>query len=611
VTSVEPDGDIEQLLEFVRTERGFDFTGYKRASLTRRIQKRMHDVRVANVPDYQGFLERNPDEFARLFDTILINVTSFFRDKPAWDYVQREIVPAIVDGRDPGDPIRVWSTGCSTGEEAYTLAMVFAEAIGTENFRRRAKIYATDVDDAALDTGRRGTYTAEQVEPVPEEMRIRYFDQTEGTFVFRPELRRAVIFGRHDLVQDPPISRIDLLVSRNTLMYFDSDAQRRILSNFHFGLREDGFLFLGKSEVLAARSPLFAAVDLKRRIFAKIGTARERRPAPRQDDRPPADVSPGSAVREAGFETSPLAQLVIDGEGRVVAANHQARHLFGLAQRDIGALLQDLELSYRPIELRSRIEQAQTEGHPIALREVEWNIAGEVRFADVQISPLSTPSGEELGVGISFSDVTRYRRLQQALQEAKREAEAANEELQSTVEELETTNEELQSTNEEMETTNEELQSTNEELETMNEELQSTNEELETINDELQLRTDDLNEVNAFLETILGSMDAGVVVVDEELRVRAWNEASYELWGLRSDDVLGKQFLNLDIGFPVERLRQPIREAFAGEPNGGYELDAVNRRGRNIRCVVHLAPLRVDGSAPRGTILMFEAVEGS
>jgi two-component system CheB/CheR fusion protein len=610
MTTVEPDEDVEQLLEFLRTERGFDFTGYKRASLTRRIEKRMHEVRVATVPDYERFLERNADEFARLFDTILINVTSFFRDKPAWDYIQSEIVPAILEGRDPGDQVRIWSTGCSSGEEAYTLAMVFAEAVGSENFRRRVKIYATDVDDAALEIGRQATYTAAQLEPVPEELRMRYFDEADGTFVFRPELRRSVIFGRHDLVQDPPISRIDLLVSRNTLIYFDAEAQRRILASFHFGLREDGFLFLGKSEVLAARSPLFAPVDLKRRVFAKLSVEHDRRTR-RDDGAAPLDVSPGSAVREAGFETSPLAQLVIDGDGRLVAANQQARHLFGLAPRDLGALLQDLELSYRPVELRSRIEQALAEGHPIALREVEWNVGGDLRYADVQISPLSAPNGDELGVGISFSDVTRYRRLQQALQDAKREAETANEELQATVEEVETTNEELQSTNEELETTNEELQSTNEELETMNEELQSTNEELETINDELQLRTDDLNEVNAFLETVLATLEAGVVVVDTELRVQAWNGAAYELWGLRSDDVLGKHFLNLDIGLPVERLRQEIRDAFAGKVDGGVELDAVNRRGRHIRCVVRLAPLTVDGGDPRGAILMFEAAEAS
>jgi two-component system, chemotaxis family, CheB/CheR fusion protein len=608
VTATEPDTDIEQLLEFLRTERGFDFTGYKRASLTRRIEKRMHDVRAASVPEYEALLERNPEEFVRLFDTILINVTSFFRDKPAWDYLERKIVPAILERRDAEDQIRIWSTGCSSGEEPFTLAMVFAEAVGTEAFRRSVKIYATDVDDDALDVGRRATYDAAQVEAVPEVLRSRSFDEVNGMYVLRPDLRRSVIFGRHDLVQDPPISRIDLLVARNTLMYFDSDTQSRILGSFHFALRDDGYLFLGKSEMLAARSALFTSVDLKRRVFAKVAPAREHRPARVIEGSAPLDVSPGSAVREAGFEASPLAQLMIDGDGRLVAANQQARHLFGLSERDLGALLQDLELSYRPLELRSRIEQAQAEGHSIALREVEWTVGGEVRFADVQISPLTTPAGDRLGVAISFSDVTRYRRLQQAVQEAKQKADAAYEELQATVEELETTNEELQSTNEELETTNEELQSTNEELETMNEELQSTNEELETINDELNIRTEEFNQANVFLEAVLRSLDAGVVVLDQELRVTAWNAAAYELWGLRGDEVQGQHLMNLDIGLPVDKLMTPLRTVLNGGDGEATPVvvEATNRRGRGFTCRITVTPLNGTESV-HGLILLMEA----
>jgi two-component system CheB/CheR fusion protein len=213
-----------------------------------------------------------------------------------------------------------------------------------------------------------------------------------------------------------------------------------------------------------------------------------------------------------------------------------------------------------------------------------------------------------VGVGISFVDVTRYKRLQDAVEHSKRDVEVAYEELQSTVEELETTNEELQSTNEELETTNEELQSTNEELETMNEELQSTDEELETINDELNQRTDELNQTNFFLESILGSLDAGVVVLDQELRVSAWNDGAYELWGLRGEEVQGTHFMNLDIGLPVEKLRTSLRTMLSGgEVEQPITLDATNRRGRAIRCRVRLSPL-IDGTqAPRGLIVFMEA----
>jgi two-component system CheB/CheR fusion protein len=611
MTVEERDQELEELLAFIRDERGFDFTGYKRASLGRRITKRMQETKAASYLEYRRLLETDPAEYGLLFDTVLINVTSFFRDPLAWEFVREEIAPRILTQRTDNDSIRIWSTGCSTGEEAYTVAMIFADAMGDEAFAGRVKIYATDVDDSALALGRHATYSQAQLEPVPEPFRDRYFEAVNGSYAFRADVRRSVIFGRHDLVQDPPISRIDFLVSRNTLMYFDASTQERILSNFHFALQDEGFLFLGKSEVLVARSPLYAAIDLRRRVFIKVPSAAAR---DRAVPRPPrtfedSDGADGLAVREAAFETAPLSQIVIDRNGRLAAANMQARLQFALGQRDIGSLLQDLELSYRPAELRSKIEQAYAERHTITTREVEWHTGPDVRYLDITVQPLTSRTGELVGIGVTFADVTRFRRLQEALQESKNEAETAYEELQATVEELETTNEELQSTNEELETTNEELQSTNEELETMNEELQSTNEELETINDELHQRTDELNEVNAFLEAILGGLTAAVLVLDSELRVQAWNDSARELWGLHSDEVIGQHVLNLDVGFPVDRLRAPLRALMSGAEPEAELIEAVNRRGRSVDVHVRFAPLVNGDQEPHGSIVMMEVLE--
>jgi two-component system CheB/CheR fusion protein len=611
MTTQERDPELEELLTFIRDSRGFDFTGYKRASLGRRIAKRMQEAKTGSFADYRQLLEQDPTEFALLFDTILINVTSFFRDPQAWDFIRAEIVPRILAARSDMDSIRIWSTGCSTGEEAYTVAMIFADAMGDEAFVNRVKIYATDADDSALALGRHAMYSEAQLEPVPAAFRERYFVPLNGSYAFRPEFRRAVIFGRHDLLQDPAISRIDLLVSRNTLMYFDAAAQEQILANFHFALRDDGFLFLGKSEVLVARSPLYAAVDLRRRVFAKVPSGSRRDPVAPRQTRALVDheAEDESSARDAAFESGTLPQIVIDRRGRLLAANMQARLQFGLAKREIGSALQDLELSYRPIELRSRIDQAYDHGHAVTIREIEWHVGTDLRYLDVTVQPLTSKVGEVVGATVTFADVTRYRRLQEALQESKTDAEAAYEELQATVEELETTNEELQSTNEELETTNEELQSTNEELETMNEELQSTNEELETINDELHLRTDEVNEVNAFLESILGGLTAGVIVVDSELRVRAWNDAARELWGLQSTEVIGQHILNIDIGFPVDALRTPLRAALAGEETEEVAVEAVNRRGRPVQIRVRFAPLINSDSDAHGAIVMMEVVQ--
>jgi two-component system CheB/CheR fusion protein len=601
----ERDPDFERLLRYIRDSRAFDFTGYKRPSLMRRISKRMQERGIDSFAAYQELLEAEPQEFVPLFDTILINVTSFFRDDLAWDYVAAEIVPKIVEG---GHDIRVWSTGCATGEEAYTAAIAFAEALGDDEFRRRVKIYATDIDEDALSVGRHARYTAKQVESVPAELLAKYFENGNAGYAFRQDMRRCVIFGRHDVIQDPPISKIDLLISRNTLMYFTTETQEQILQNFHFALRDGGYLFLGKSEALAARSSLFVPVDLKRRVFSRAGRPRLAVLPPERFAVPAAEVEPESSVRTLALDAAPVAQIVVDADGDLALANAHARVLFGIKSGDVGRPIQDLEVSYRPIELRSRIQQAYAERHPVWIHDVEWPSDGQVRVLDVQVAPVVSPSGDTMGASVTFADVTRFNRLREEAAASKRQLETAYEELQSTVEELETTNEELSSTNEELETTNEELQSTNEELETMNEELQSTNEELETMNDELQQRTNELNEVNAFLESVLGSLRAAVVVLDKDLHVTGWNDAAFELWGLRPEEVLGRHLMNLDIGLPVEQLHGPVREVLYGDGQPEITLQAVNRRGRPVTTRIELVPL--DGrDGVRGAIVMMHAHE--
>jgi two-component system, chemotaxis family, CheB/CheR fusion protein len=612
-----PDESLDRLLEFIKTNRGFDFTGYKRPSLQRRIAKRMQLVGLDTYSDYLVHLETHPNEFAELFNTILINVTSFFRDPAAWESLAEEILPALATSRRADADIRIWIPGCASGEEAYTLAMLLVELLGEERFLNHVKIYATDLDEGALTLGRHGRYTSKALEPVPAQLRGRYFEEKDGWGTFRNDLRRCVIFGRHDLVQDPPISRIDLLVARNTLMYFTADTQGRVLGNFHFALRDDGYLFLGKSEVLLTRSNLFTPVDLKHRIFAKAertSTIRDRLLTMVDESERPDQRRHDGLVRSAAFEMVPVAQLVVDHGGTLALANIHARTLFGLTQRDLGRPLQDLELSYRPVELRSLIDRSRSERHAVSLRDVEWRSGpNDVRFFDVQVAPLTSSDGSAVGTSISFQDVSRYKRLQDSLEESKAKLETAFEELQSTAEELETTNEELQSTNEELETTNEELQSTNEELETMNEELQSTNEELETMNDELRLRTHDLHEVNSFLESILVSLRAGVVVLDTELRVQAWNDEAAELWGLRSDEVEGQHFANLDIGLPVDDLLPLVRTALTSpaesSSDGEVVLEATNRRGRPFDCHVTISPLLSPAREVRGAILVMDAAQ--
>jgi two-component system CheB/CheR fusion protein len=601
-----------ELLEYLRSTRGFDFHGYKPTTLMRRVRKRMEQVQLDDFGAYRDYLEVHPDEFALLFNTILINVTSFFRDPQAWEVVRTQVIPDIIANRPKTEPIRVWSAGCATGEEAYTLAIILAEALGIEEFKQRAKIYATDVDEEALTHARHAAYSERAVEGVPDDLKQRYFEKTDSLYIFRKDLRRLVIFGRHDLMNDAPISRIDLLVCRNALMYFNAEAQSRILSRFHFALNDGGYLFLGRAETLMTHNQAFSPVDLKRRVCRKIrGGGR---------DRPFAGANGVAGVngierpvqtrlKEATLETSPVAVLVLDLASNVVFVNDRARLLFGLSSADVGRPFQDLQLSYRPVELRSVIEQATAEHRPIAVKDIEWRTpAGERRWFDVQVTLLADVGNGPMGISVTFTDTTLYRRLQAELEQANQELETAYEELQSTNEELETTNEELQSTVEELETTNEELQSTNEELETMNEELQSTNEELQTINDELRERSDELNSANAFLNSVLTSLRGGVAVVDRDLKVLGWNRHAEDLWGLRSDEVNGQHLLNLDIGLPLDKLRPVLRGSLGGDGHQTLQLDAINRRGRPVKVRVTCSPLAGAADEIRGVIIHMEPV---
>jgi two-component system, chemotaxis family, CheB/CheR fusion protein len=605
---------LEALLEFVRDSRGFDFTGYKRSSIERRVSKRMGEVGISEgaYDEYTDYLELHGGEFAELFNTLLINVTGFFRDPQNWEHLAEHVLPQMLANRPSDAPLRVWCAGCASGEEPYTVAMVLARVMGDVAFRDRVKIYATDVDEEALDTARHGAYLPRQIEDVPPQALERFFERTDQRYVFRKDLRRCVIFGRNDLVQDAPISRIDLLVCRNTLMYFTAETQSQILRRFHFALDDDGILLLGKSEMLITHGELFTPVDLKWRVFRKVirPVLRDRVRVLATDPGNGASQSVVVNLREAAFDLVGAASVVLDADRVLVMANDQARRSLNLTITDFGRPVQDLELSYRPLELRAHLDVVTNEKRTVEVKAIRARVAEQDRVIDVRISPLMT-NGTVLGTSVSYVDVTESHRLQEQLTNSRRELESAYEELQSTVEELETTNEELQSTNEELETTNEELQSTNEELETMNEELQSSNEELETMNDELRHRTLELNDMNAFLETILTTIGLAVAFLDRHQHIQIWNGQARELWGVTSEEAEDQHLLTLDIGLPVERLKDLLRATLSGtSPREEVTLPATNRRGRAFECRVTFLPLGADSNIS-GVIMMMEPVDPS
>jgi two-component system CheB/CheR fusion protein len=479
----EVDHGLEELLAFIRDARGFDFTGYKRSTLARRIRKRMNDVAIVEYAGYRDLLETDAQEFRALFNTILINVTSFFRDTDCWTYLQHEVLADLLAARGPDEEIRVWSAGCSSGQEPYSLAILFAEVLGVEEFVRRVKIYGTDVDEEALREARSGLYPAKSLEPLSVELRDRYFEPNgEGRYAFRSDLRRRVIFGRHDITRDAPISRLDLLACRNTLMYFNVEAQTQIIDRFHFALREGGRLFLGKAEMLLSDGERFEVASMRQRIFRRRPgeTGPQHYAAPAQllasAGGELRDASRRRQLRDLAIEAAPNAIILIDADGSIAMFNTQARDMFGLSTHDLNRPFRDLEFSYRPVELRSLMERAERERRTVRVSAAERRQANdEIQYLDVDVQALFGTEGRSVGTALTFLDTTAATRLHNEVQRVRRDLEKAYEALQSTNEELETTNEELQSSIEELETTNEELQSTNEELETTNEELESGN----------------------------------------------------------------------------------------------------------------------------------------
>jgi two-component system, chemotaxis family, CheB/CheR fusion protein len=567
---------FQHLLDSLSQDYNFDFHLYKDASLIRRIQARMRQVHADSFESYLRYLQCHADEPGSLFNTILINVTGFYRDAEAWDVVRTEIMPPLLEAAATTGSLRIWSAGCSTGEEAYTMAIVLAEAMGDLHRRLDIKIYATDIDEDALLTARQALYRIDQLKDVPERLLNRYFMRDGQLYRLRRELRRWCIFGRHNLVQDPPLSHVDFLLCRNVLIYFKSDLQDRLLPRFHYAIREGGYLFLGKSEALMARSRNFAAINIKWRIFQRIGEAQRLELITSCVERnevstPTATDAEAARVNlDLVLNVLPYPIMVIDPADTVLHWNEAAESLYGIpAPHAIGRQFRDLDISYRVEGLRARLEDVKHSRTAARLNGVSFTRrTGETVHAEFWILPLSDGERRLTGLLVAAADVTASIRLRDEIGRLAEQHATATEELQSTNEELETTNEELQSTNEELETTNEELQSTNEELMT-------TVDELQAANTELSSRTSELRRLANYHESVINSIVEALVVLDRAFTVNAWSHAAERIWGLRAEHAIGRDFFALPIGEITRLARGPIGRIAAGEAKAadGFDVD--------------------------------------
>jgi two-component system CheB/CheR fusion protein len=601
---------IAELIHILAEERGLDLRGYKHSTLHRRIHKRMAQLNIRSISEYVERIRGDEEETNELLTTVLINVTEFFRDPPAWEVLRESVLPQLLRRLRPGDVFRAWSAGCASGEEAYSLAILIADVLGPKLGDYNIKIYATDIDEDALATARVGEYPAERLRRVPQDLRERYFFGKRTLRVTR-EVRRLVIFGRGNLAVDAPISHCNIVVCRNVLIYFNAEAQVQVFKRLHYALDPAGILFLGKSESKLTDSKYFHSVDQRWRIFERIadhlkvpylrdtlrlGTAMA------DDDKLTQELRMLRLQQSALLETLKPGVMIMDNSDVIVSHNEPSVAVWGVpGLRLTGKKLDDTEVAARCHDISSYLEESRSSSKEIDF-ECRLRHGGVDRLIQVTLKPMLSEAGERWGTVIYTEDVSSHEQLRQTAEER----DAAGEELQSANEELETTNEELQSTNEELETTNEELQSTNEELETTNEELQSLNEELENMNDELERRTRELNELTARYAETLRGMPWPVLMVDREERIQLWNTAAQRLFGVGATSVVGVRIDQLPIS---SKLRSSIVRKYRSVLTNRKALVLRNEEFETQRIKgtfdLHFTPIGRDTGQLDGVLVMF------
>jgi two-component system, chemotaxis family, CheB/CheR fusion protein len=601
IPATSDDDDLHAFLDRVRERTGLDFSAYKRATIARRLQRRMAAAGAATLPDYRRYMERHPEELQRLVASFLIKVTEFFRDPELFTYLRDRVLPGLIgEARERGE-LRIWSAGCATGEEAYTLAMLVSDLLGEESEELPVRIFATDIASDAVEFARRGIYTQAALEGLPSDFVERHFTHVDGTFEVRKQVRSLVVFGEHDLGNRAPFPRIDLILCRNVLIYFTPELQRRALQLFAFSLRHGGYLALGKAETVSPLPEFFSVEQPRLKVFRRAATAAPipigrvlsigplAKPTRRLNTPAAATERPASSSQPAAREVSAshhaarlldrlsTGTLIVDRAYHIRSINTAARHLLGIHTTAVGEdLIHRLDPALAgpvrvAVDAALRGEPSNTVYHvPDRVMDDDGR---DLLIAVRSPTEVDQPAHEAVLEVVDMTSLARQLREEVASRErlevltdrqtsrsdhtaaVLRELQAANEvlaietgNLRSANEELLIANEEAQSAAEEIETLNEELQATNEELETLNEELQATVEELTTTNDELQARTIESQNLAAAreadrqrLEGILQGAPIGMSVMEGPDHIyRLSNVAALKQLGRTEEEVLGR-----------------------------------------------------------------------
>jgi two-component system, chemotaxis family, CheB/CheR fusion protein len=629
------DDELRTIFALVKAATGDDFSSYKINTVMRRIERRMAVNAAETLDGYIAFLENSPQEAQALAREILIGVTSFFRDREAFDLLRKEIIPRIFAGRDSDDAVRIWHACCATGEEVYSTAMLIQEYLSERRVAAPVQIFATDIDEAAINQARAGLYAEGIAADVEEERLNRFFTRSGDGWQVTKQLREMVVFAHHNLIKDPPFSRLDLLICRNFLIYLNPDIQKRLIPLFHQVLKPGGFLFLGSAETVASHSDLFTPVNKKWKIYTRqegerradtlfpFGGPVRRYAGAGASSRPSEADEPGpvALAEKLLIERFVPVHVMVNDKNEVVhLSNGTGPYLEIPAGEPTRDLLRMAREELRPA-LRAALYKVSTEQREIIYPGIRVASDGGETTVNVIVAPLKAPPPAGKLAVVIFepappppvvqceerfpSDASSRESLILQLEEQLR---VTHQQLQATSEQLETSNEgflsvneELMTVNEELQSTNEELQSTNEELETSKEELQSLNEELLTVNSELQVKVEELDGANSDLENLLAASEIATIFLDRSLSIKRFTPAMAGLLDMIPADI-GRPFRRLagKINWPT--FREDAEAVLAGRSIIEQEVTTLEGGQCFLKRVL---PYRAPGGKINGIVVTF------
>jgi len=619
---------LQDILIQLRNGTGHDFKHYKRATVLRRIERRLQVTAQPELGAYYDYLQAHPEETKALLGDMLIGVTNFFRDREAFEALERNVIPDLVkalqDTLPHRDEIRVWSAGCSTGEEAYSLAILLTEQMTLESSLAKLQVFATDIDDRAIAFGRSGVYPEAIITDVPPSRMRQYFSLENHHYRVRKEIREKVLFAKHSLLLDPPFSQLDLIVCRNLLIYLDREVQRDIMQMFHFALRPGGYLFLGSSESADGCLDLFTPVDKRNRIFRAKSVSSSPRRAPTLPRGGYARTTVATrplqpaVARKVSFadihlralEKAAPPSIIVDASANILHMSEGAGRFLRYVAGELSRNLLTLAHPDLRLDIRTTLYQVQQSGLPVTSRKVRIEREQRSYLVDLNVHPYKDDEtdGEYTLVIFEEREVDPQAQLDgiasqtenQMLANLEHELQRTKLQLQETVEQSEVSSEELKASNEEMHAINEELRSATEELETSKEELQSINEELLTVNAELKAKVEETDKVNDYLTNLIASTDIATVFVDRNMRIRWFTPRATEIFSMLPVDT-GRSLMDITHRLDYPEIAEDAATVFESLNMIEREVCSSDQRWY----IARLLPYRSSEDHIDGTVLTF------